>query len=107
MSQSKLKADMFFLQVKLYNEHVSFSFVYMYLVVICKFFFLLLFVIVLICHVLTTKIRNCKIGEMVQTREFNTNLNNQKGANNLGKKSEMFGVETWEPQDILNVQFRK
>ena len=98
---------MFLLQVKLYNEHVSFSFVYMYLVVIRKFFFLLLFVIVLICHVLTTKIRICKIGEMVQTREFNTNLNNQKGANNLGKKSEMFRVETWEPQDILNVQFRK
>ena len=98
---------MFLLHVQLYNEHVSFSFVYMYLVVICKYFFLLFFVTVLICHVLTTKIRICKIGEMVQTKKFHTNLKIQKGATHLGKKSEMFRVITWEPQDILNVQFRK
>ena len=46
---------MFLLHVQLYNEHVSFSFVYMYLVVICKYF-LLFFVAVLILSSCTTDV---------------------------------------------------
>ena len=78
----------------------------MYLVVL-NFLFLLFFVIVLICHFLTTKLRICKIDEIVQTGEFNINFNIQKGATYLYITSKRFWVVPWESQGILNVHFGK